>query len=331
MSTDLLNDDELEAVAQADEHQASEQETQQQFGDKLRAETTGCQLNRYSLSCRRTMNKQAIGQVADLFAADQKSIGGSREVINRKHALVKPIFALLSQCKAFVHAYTIDYPEKGVRLVRLSSVQWLSEKVQEYQKQLNVLLADLDAHWEDIKQDAKERLGDLYSADDYVAKPSTAFGIELSFPAIQPDDRLARLHPELYAQEQARITSRFQDAVADMEAQAAEELASMLKALVERLTVSGEEKKTIRSSTLDNLTDFTARWSKLSIGSNARLDGLIQQVQQAAEGVDLKTVRKSDGAARALLAEQFRSLQESVDSLVIARPKRNFILDDDAE
>jgi len=297
------------------------------FGDKLKNETTGCRLTTFALSCRRSMSKHAVGQVANLFSADQQSVGGSRQVIDRKHELVKPVLAALAKAKVIVQTYTIDYPEKGVRLVKLSRVDWLRTEIDKIVAELNEALAKLDEGWESVKLHAKERLGELYSAGDYPPIPSQGFGIELSFPAIKPDDRLAKLHPELYAAEQARIAARFDEAVATAEAAAAEELGKMLEHLVERLQPGDDGPKTLHASTIDNLVEFAEVWKTKSIGSNAKLDEMIAKVQSAAAGIDVKSLRKSDGSARAVLAERFANISQELDGLVIRKPVRTFDLD----
>lgn len=321
-------DEEVRETAQAE---AVEQH-ERNFGEQLKNQTTGCRVATFSLSVRRTMPKGAISEVAEHFAAQESSLSGSRQVINRKHPLVRPVYRALKMAKEMVHAYTIDYPEKGVRLVKLDRVEWLREQINEIRGQLDDALVDLDSGWQAVKDDAKERLGDLYNDGDYPPTPSLGFGIELSFPAIQPDDRLARLHPELYAQEQARIRVRFEEAVQIAEAKAAEELSKMLAHLVSRMQPDPEtgKAKTINASAVDNLKEFAERFRTISVGSmgsNADLERLISEVESAASGVDIKALRAADGSERATLAESFERLREQVDSLVISRPVRDIDLD----
>lgn len=317
-----------EATLPAESVAPEESKARVSFGKELQAKTTGCRLSTYSLSCRRTMPKGAVGQVADLFSAEVSSIGGSRHVISRKHELVKPVYLAISKAKQLVAAYTYDYPEKGVRLIRLDRVEWLSGEIAKLQAELAEACKALDDGWADVKADAQERLGDLYDPGDYPDRPSEGYGLEISFPAIKPDDRLAQMHPELYAKEQARIQARFDEAILAAEAAATEQLAKMLSHLIERLAPdeSGES-KTLHESTVVNLKEFAERWKTLSIGSNDQLEALIREIEKAADGIDVKALRKADGGARAKVAEQFEGLREKVDALVVTRPVRALDLD----
>jgi hypothetical protein len=208
------------------------------FATQLRQQTTGCRLSTFGMTTRRTMSKSQLERVAQTFNAEVFSVGGSRKVIDRKHELVKPIYALLLRAKALIVAHTIDYPERGLRLAKVGKIDWLNAKVAEMQNELEGYLVQLDAGWDEIKQQAREQLGELYCEADYAVTPSRSFGLEISFPAIEPDRRLMTLHPELYAREQARIQSRFDEAVRNAEAAAAEQLQKLLQHFVAKLTES---------------------------------------------------------------------------------------------
>ncbi len=299
-----------------------------EFGSKLQQETTGCRLATFALTCRRKMDKGQIAQIAHLFSAQTDSVNAGRRSINAKHELVAPVFAVIRRAKEFLCAYSIDYPERGLRLVKLSKVQWLTEQIGGYQAELNEHLAALDEGWEQVKAEAKERLKDLYNPGDYPIIPSSSFGIQITFPAIKPDDRMLALHPEIYAAEQARISAMFTDAVNRAEAAAADELAGLLEHLVERLQPEADGKaKKLHETTVDKLGDFVKRFKGLSIGSNASLDALIEQVEDMSSGLDVKTLRKSDNSARAQLAERIKALRGKVDELVIVRPSRDMEID----
>lgn len=299
------------------------------FAQKLQQETTGCRLATFALTCNRKMSKQQLAQVANLFSADQESVRGGRKALDKSHELLKPVFAILSQAYTFVKGVTWDYPERGLRLCKLSKIEWMTAEIGRYQEQLNEALQALDAGWDSVKADAKERLKDLYNEGDYPIIPSQSFGLQITFPAIKPDDRLLQLHPDLYAAEQARIAGMFQEAVHRAEAAAADELAGLLEHLVERLQPDAEtgKAKKLHNTTVDKIGEFVERFKTLSIGSNAGLDKLIAEVEGLSQGLDPQAIRKSDQTAKQLLADRVKALREQVDTLVIVRPSRDMDLD----
>lgn len=304
-------------------------QAQQDFAVKLQEQTSGCRLNTYGLSTRRSMSKAQIERVAQTFHADADYVGGSRTVLDRKHELIAPIFSLMFAAKSIVKAHTLDYPERGLRLVKVDKIEWLAEKIDLMRVELDVHLAALDAGWAEIKEAAKERLAELYNESDYAVTPSQAFGIEISFPAIKPDDRLLSLHPELYAREQERIRARFDEAIRNAEAAAAEQLEKMLRHFVSKLTEVGPDgkRKVFHESTIQNIRDFTAQFKELSIGSNQDLDSLVDQISELANDTDVAMVRKGSAEDRQKVAERFAEMLARVDDLMIDLPVREMDLD----
>jgi len=137
------------------------------------------------------------------------------------------------------------------------------------------------------------------------------------------------LHPELYAREQARIQSRFDEAVRNAEAAAAEQLQKLLQHFVAKLTEVDEDgkRKTFKDTTFTNIIEFVQQFRELSIGSNDQLDELVGQIEQVANGIDITKVRKAGDAERRDVAEQFAQLLAKVDSLAIDRPVREMDLE----
>lgn len=298
------------------------------FADKLRSETIGIRLERTYLGTRKTMAKADVERVASLFGAEHDSVGGSRAVLNRKHELLKPVFQMMNDTPNFLAANTIDYPERGVRLIKLSRVDWMQEQIVARSATLCEHLEALDAGWDTVVAEARERLGDLFNPADYHVTPSRMFSISLSFPAIKPDDRLLQLHPELYAAEQARIKARFDEAIKNAEAAATEELGELLKHFIERLSHSEDGKrKVMRDSVVDSITEFAERFKSLSIGSNSDLDALVAEVQDLASGIDVKAVRKADQTSRQQLSAKLAGTLSKLDSLIMVRPARSIDLD----
>jgi uncharacterized protein YciW len=298
------------------------------LGQKLQAETTGLRLTISKLGCRRTMDRNQLERVANLFDADQRSLSGSRAIINRKHPAVAPIHRLLGEVRDYIHDRSVDYPEQGVRLCKLSNVDRIAAYIEERRAELDGLLAELDADWASVKAEAKTRLANLYCEADYLDKPSMAFGLYISFPAIKPDERLLQINPELYAAEQSRIAAKFADALQAAEAAAAEQLKELLQHFVDRLTPGEDgEKKTLRGSTLENIKEFTELFAETSIGTNAELEAIVAQIDALASGLDAKAIRKSGPEEKGKLVADVSNVLSNLDSLIATMPSRAIELD----
>lgn len=306
-----------------------EQQAGQTFGEKLQSETIGVELHRQNLKLRRKMTDSQLAKTAMVFQADPKSVSGGRKLLNTKHELVAPVLSLMLEARYYVRDRSIDYPEKGVRLMKVKNVDSMVERIARYKQELAEMLEALDAGWEEIKQEAMERLGELYSEADYAQLPSTYVTIDVSFPAIKPDERLMKINPELYKQEQERIRARFEDAVSKAEAQAAEQVQELLGHFLERMKPDAEGKtKVLRTSTLENIKHFVGMFRETSIGSNQALDALVDKVDQLTGGLDAVDIRKAAPEDRQKITEGFEKLKEIADTLVVDKAGREFTFDD---
>ena len=63
--------------------------------------------------------------------------------------------------------------------------------------------SELASAYEEVKEDARGRLGRLYDPADYPSAVRGLFGVEWDFPSVEPPAYLMRLSPDLYRQEQA--------------------------------------------------------------------------------------------------------------------------------
>src|SRR4051794_40389558 len=95
-----------------------------------------------------------------------------------------------------------------------------------------------------------------------------------------------RIAPEVYQQEQERVTRRFEEAVRLAEQAFTTEFARLVSHLPEWLGTNPEgERKIFLDSAVANLTEFFERFKSLNIHSSDQLDALVQQAQDIVHGV----------------------------------------------
>jgi hypothetical protein len=100
---------------------------------------------------------------------------------------------------------------------------------------LTEAVAELDRRYDELRQAARRRLGDLFDAADYPVSLIGLFAIEHDYPSVEPPDYLRQLSPELYEQECRRVQARFDEAVQLAEQAFLEELSKLVSHLGERL------------------------------------------------------------------------------------------------
>jgi hypothetical protein len=134
------------------------------------------------------------------------------------------------------------------------------------------------------------------------------------------------LSPQLYEQEQARVSARFEEAVRLAEQAFLEEFARLVEHLTERISGTNEDgsPKVFRDSAVGNLAEFFERFRSLNVRSSAQLDGLVEQAQRVVRGVGAQELRDS-ATLRQDIAGQLARVQTSLDAMIVDRPRRRIL------
>jgi hypothetical protein len=184
---------------------------------------------------------------------------------------------------------------------------------------------NLDQHFDSLKAIASDQLGSLYNPADYPNSLVGLFAVEWDFPSVEPPEYLLRLNPQLYQQETARISARFDQAVQLAEEAFTQELSKLVSHLTERLTVDvNGQQKVFRDSALTNLTEFFTRFKSLNVGSNAELDHLVETAEQVLAGADPEAVRNSE-ALRQQITTQLSAVTATLDGMLVDQPRRKIL------
>jgi iron uptake system EfeUOB component EfeO/EfeM len=136
---------------------------------------------------------------------------------------------------------------------------------------------------------------------------------------------LFQLNPTIYEQERNRVAARFEQAVQLAEQAFINEFGKLIEHLTERLSSDGTgERKIFRDSAITNLTEFFERFRQLNVRSNADLDALVERAQQIVNGVEAQSLRDNN-TLRQHVATQFSQVQSVIDGMLVDRPRRRII------
>lgn len=304
------------------------------FAAQLRDETSAVRLRRRYLGDARTLTVGQREQAAAVFHADPSLLRGRKMIFDRTTKEIRAANSAVDRACDIWRAFTVPYSaaEPGVRLIR-------RDRIAEFESAMRAALdelVDANAAVEDVYQtkiipDAQARLGELFNAGDYPSTLVGAWGFDWEYPSIDPPDWLQQLNPALFAQEQARIRARFEEAVAATEAAFVEEFGAFVAKLAERLAPGPDGKaKTFHETTVTNLTEFFDRFRQLNIGSNAELDRLVAEAQGAVQGVTAKSLR-TDALQRGTVRESLAAVYRQLTDLMVDRPERRISLDESDE
>ncbi len=273
----------------------------------------------------RTLTAAQKEEVGDSYGADARLLSAGKKIIDVRHEAFRRLTSIRTRCVNFWRGLTLPYVESGVRLIRQSDVEAFVHTMEGFRDELTQAEADLNVVYDQIKADARQRLGRLFNPGDYPPEVRGLFGVDWDFPATEPPSYLMRLNPEIYQQEQERVARRFEEAVQLAEQAFTSELARLVSHLTERLTAGPDgERRVFRDSAISNLTEYFERFKTLNIRSNAQLDALVEQAQQVVQGVRPQELRDNAGLRQHVAAE-LTQVQAALDGMMIDQPRRRLV------
>jgi hypothetical protein len=266
--------------------------------------------------------KEEFGGVA---GADARFLTAGKKILDTRHEAFRRLTSIRTRLTSYWRGLTLPFTEPGVRLIRQSDVEAFAHAMEGFRDELAQAEGDLNAVYDDVKADARRRLGRLYDPADYPPEVRGLFGVEWDFPSVEPPSYLMRIAPEVHEQECRRVAARFDEAVRLAEQAFAAEFAGLLAHLAERLGDGpGGRRKVFRDSAVGNLRDFFERFRNLNVRSNPELDALVSQAQGLVRGVVLHDLR-ADGGLRRQIAESMSQVRERVEALVVDAPRRRIV------
>ena len=180
---------------------------------RLKQETAGVRLTYKTLGVRRTLSKEQLHEAASTFHADDRYLSASKKLINTRDEVFKRVTRAISQARQHWWGSTIPFPVKGIRLINKSRIEDFDRAMTEFRVEMATAVTALDGHFQTLKEEARDRLGDLFNAEEYPATVNGLFDLAWDYPSVEPPDFLRQLNPELYEQERQKVAARFEAAV----------------------------------------------------------------------------------------------------------------------
>ena len=274
---------------------------------------------------RRSLSPQQKAEAADTFGAEGNYLSACKKLLDTSHPAFRGVTSVRSRAVSIWRGMTLPYPEAGIRLIRQNDIAAFDVQMTTLRAELETAVAQLEDHFAELKNAARERLGRLFNLADYPSTLEGLFEVSWDFPSVEPPDYLRQLSPALYEQEKARVSARFDEAVRLAEEAFASELAKLVSHLSERISGQDDGKpKVFRDSAVTNLREFFERFGQLNVRSSEQLDNLVAQAQRIVRGVEPQELRDSANL-RQHVATQLAGVQSVLDGLLVDRPRRNIL------
>lgn len=300
--------------------------------EALRCETLAVRIKFHWLGTSKTLSADQKARAAEPFGAVARQLTAAKKLLDTSHPAYRAVTAVRTKIKAVIENHTLPFPEPGVRLLRQSELSRFDSMLARLSCELDEAVLELDNRFEELKADARIRLGELYREEDYPQTLVGLFRVEHDYPAVEPPEYLKRISPQVYEAERRRIAARFDEAAQLAEDAFLDEFAKLIDHLTERLGSDDGKPRVFRDSAIGNLDAFFDRFGRLRSGlsRSGDLDRLVEEARQALLGNRPQRIR-DNGLLRQQIAADLVRVQSQLDGLMVDRPRRNIIRPNDTK
>ena len=181
--------------------------------ERLRTTMAACRVQFTWWGVQRALTADQKAQAAQAFDAEGEFLSAGKKLLDTKHTAFRAVTAIRTKIGDYWKGLSLPFPEPGIRLIKLEAVEDFDRQMADYKAELDDAVANLDRHFDELKQAAARRLGSLFNPSDYPETLRGLFGVSFDFPSVEPPDYLVQLAPDLYQREQERVRARFEEAV----------------------------------------------------------------------------------------------------------------------
>ena len=127
----------------------------------------------------RTLSALQKEEVGVTYEADARFLTAGKKLVDTRHEAFRRLTSLRTRVSNYWRGLTLPYVEAGVRLIRQNDIESFVHTLTGFREELMQAEAELNAVYEDIKADARRRLGRLYNPSDYPPEVRGLFGLEI--------------------------------------------------------------------------------------------------------------------------------------------------------
>ena len=300
------------------------------LAQQLKDQTAAVKLRRTVFGVRKRLSPTDRRRAADTFHTQQEFLSASKKLLDTSEPTYKAVTGTIGRARSYWKSMTVFYPVRGIRLIRKDLIDVFEAQMKVFEGELKSSLDQMCARYSQLKQHAREKLGDLFHQGDYpgVEDLRDEFSLSWEYPSTEPPDFLKQLNPKLYEQEQQRVAARFEEALATAEQAMATELQKLVEGLCDRLAPSDGKKRNLTPSAINGLNEFVARFRQLNVRSGSELESIVTQAEKLTQGLDPSELKKAPDKQGALFSE-IDVLRNQLDQMVVDAPTRKITLTDE--
>ncbi len=274
--------------------------------------------------------KVAASEVVDDQSIDPAMLHVAKSILDAE--ALKTIRALDSQFKTWLKARTLPQSllKGGLYLLPLALVSEVDQAIQAYQGQRDELVEAFLDQYEDLQNEARDRLAGQFNADDYPTRERVreAFGVGHRYLTLNVPAALERVNREIYERQLRAAEVQWAHASDEIRDALRASFAELVGHMTDRLGFDPDtgRPRVFRNTMVEHMEAFLSTFEHRNLTSDNDLQALVQQARDIMSGVTPEQLRGVDNVRNGVQA-RFAEIQASLDTMITTAPARRIRLD----
>lgn len=224
-------------------------------------------------------DRVASEEMSKIKNVKDKSMCRVRKSLIPSHTALATIQELHNNARKFLYENTFAWKFKGPRILTIENYESVISRLREFEAEFNIAVPEFLEQYDTIREDAKEKLGDLFDEADYPAVISLKekFNFSISVDALPYAPHLLSLG--LSEAEVEKINKAHEDSLNSVLENATNEMWSKLQGRVVTMYDNlVNPKSKVRESTLESLINVAELLPKINITNDERLNSVCDNI-----------------------------------------------------
>ena len=261
------------------------------------------------------MDRSISSKVANDHGTDVKLARVWKTLVpNKKGSLLGGIYAIEREARNFHYDNTLPYKHEGQRILPTMNYAKYMEKMRTLKLRLEEEVLKFLQHWDDIKDQAREKLKGMYKDDDYPSLERLVRAFDISVSTDPLPKAATFFETKLSEHEIAQAKRGLEDGLKETFRKANEELWDRLMSctmnLKERLN---GDPKFLREAAIENANDLLDLLARLNVNNDEKLEELRKTLKDSFSGLTASALRQ-DAAMREKKADEVSQIQNMMQS-----------------
>lgn len=255
---------------------------------------------------------------------DSDWLTGRKRLVDPEH--LGSVAAVARQARAMLKKHALPFPINGLTLVPKDSIPMIEGELHCLQQEFRRQVEDFAGQYQRCRREAHNVLGELFSDTDYPQHIEERFGFEWRYVHLALPGKSRVLSADIYEREKRKFMDLMETTRTEAMAALREEFAGLVGHMASRLDPNAVDRpKVLRASMVEKLEEFLRGFENRNLFADEALESLVTQARSVMRGVDIESLRDSDGL-RAQIHNDMEKLKEAVDASLDTLPRRRILM-----